>query len=359
MPLDEDAARYAAARARAARANELNRRRQDAEAMGRFVEEPITARNIREYGSIFDPADFADLEDIAASTRRRGVGAYSTDTGTVRRTPPRARFPTDAEYRAIQFQNFLNNIDTQSRQGARIQEFVNKNPQLAQQIFNTSLGLRSKVSGTQKKLAGISNNIYQAADNFRAKYHDGRFIPDFIANPLGLNNPLVEAGGLIKEGTRLNPQGLTFLKEQKDLGSVLDQMQLDAMAGKVTASYFSRNVANPKLNIAFQSASGYTDPSSLKKEKAQAAAEIQRLENELNAKNITERKRKIIQRDLELQNRRFKNFSTQLSVSQQALEANPLTSEAIRYQLGSVISAAPEGTMITASPIGGPSGGRS
>ena len=33
-------------------------------------------------------------------------------------------------------------------------------------------------------------------------------------------------------------------------------------------------------------------------------------------------------------------------------------SEAIRYQLGSVISAAPEGTMITASPIGGPSGGR-
>lgn len=181
MPLDEDAARYAAARARAARADELNRRRQDAEAMGRFVEERITARNIREYGSIFDPADFADLEDIAASTRRRGVGAYSTDTGTVRRTPPRARFPTDAEYRAIQFQNFLNNIDTQSRQGARIQEFVNKNPQLAQQIFNTSLGLRSKVSGTQKKLAGISNNIYQAADNFRAKYHDGRFIPDFIA----------------------------------------------------------------------------------------------------------------------------------------------------------------------------------
>jgi hypothetical protein len=336
--------------------------------MGRFVEEPITARNIREYGSIFDPADFADLEDIAASTTRmvrnpytgemtargRGVGAYSTGTGTVRRTPPRARFPTDAEYRAIQFQNFLNNIDTQSRQGARIQEFANKNPQLAQQIFNTSLGLRSRISEAQQKLA----NIYQTADNFRAKYHDGRFIPDFIANPLGLNNPLVEAGGLIKEGTRLNPQGLTFLKEQKDLGSVLDQMQLDAMAGKVTASYFSRNVANPKLNIAFQSATGYTDPSSLKKSKAQAAAEIQRLENELNAKNITERKQRIIQRDLELQNRRFKNFSKQLSVSQQTLQANPLTSEAIRYQLGSVISAAPEGTLITASPIGGPSGSR-
>jgi hypothetical protein len=190
-----------------------------------------------EYESMFDPADFVDAEDIAAST--------------VRRTPPTARSP--------QFQNFLNNINTQSPQSARIQEFVNKNPQLAEKIFNTSSGLRSKVSGTQKKLAGISNNIYQAAENFRTKYHDGSFIPDFIANPLGLNNPLVEAGGLIEEGTRLNRQGLTFLKEQRDLGPVLNRRQLDAMGGKVTANYFSRNRANPQINIAFQSATGYTD----------------------------------------------------------------------------------------------------
>lgn len=310
-----------------------------------IVDEPITARNTREYGSIFDPADF---EDIAASTRRRGIGAYSTGIGT----PPRAQFPTDAEYRSIQFQNFLSNIDTQSRQGARIQEFANKNPQLAQQIFNTSLGLRSRISGAQQKLA----NIYQTAENLRAKYHDGRFIPDFIANPLGLNNPLVEAGGLIKEGTMLNPQGLTFLKEQKDLGSVLDQMQLDAMGGKVTALIGSG--PEPRLDIAFQSATGYTEPSFLKKSKASAAAQIQKLENELNVKGIDEGRRRRLQRDLDLQRSRFRNFSDELRIAQEALKTNPLTSEAIRYQLGSVISAAPEGTMITAAPIGGAAGGR-
>lgn len=299
---------------------------------------PLEAMGPEYYQSIFDPSDFADVEDIAASTGRQINRGQFVE-------PP------------SQFQNFLNNINTQSPQGARIQELVNKNPQFAEKIFNTSVGLGSKAFKAQEKLAGINDRIYQTAENLKAKYQRGEFIPGFIAKPLGLNNPLVEAGGLIQGGTRLNPQAINFLQEQKALGSVLDRYKLDAMGGNVNANYVPHYL-NPRIDIAFQSATGYKDPSSLKKSKADAAAQIQRLQNELNASDITERKREYIQQDLRVQNERFKNFSNELRVSQEALQANPLTSEAIRYQLGSVISAAPEGTLITASPIGGSSGSR-
>lgn len=304
MPLDAETVRLL---------NELSRRRGDREAMGRFAtpyEEPVRQIN---RGQFVEPPS--------------------------------------------QFQNFLNNLDTQSLQSARIRELVNKNPQLAEKIFNTSVGLGSNVFKTQQKLAGISDNIYQAAENFRTKYQSGEFIPDFIANPLGLNNPLVEAGGLIEEGTKLNRQGIIFLKEQKDLGPVLNRHKLNALGGSVTAN-LGPNRSNPRLDIAFQSATGYSDPSTLKKSKADAAAQIQRLQNELNAKDLDAGRRVSIERNLRVQNERFKNYSEALRVSQEALLDNPLTSEAIRYQLGSVISAAPEGTMITASPIGGSSGSR-
>jgi hypothetical protein len=288
--------------------------------------------------SLFDPADFANVENIGASTSRQINRGQFVE-------PP------------SQFQNFLNNIGTQSPQGARIQELVNKNPKLAEKIFNTSAGLGSKASKAQEKLAGINNKIYQTAENLKTKYQRGDFIPGFIARPLGLNNPLVETGGLVEGGARLNPEGIRFLQEQKTLGSVLDKTQLNAMGGNVTARYVPHYL-NPKLDIAFQSATGYRDPSSLKKSKADAAAQIQRLENDLNALGITDREKNYIQENLKIQNERFKNFSNELRVSQEAIQANPLTSEAIRYQLGSAISAAPEGTLITASPIGGTSGSR-
>jgi hypothetical protein len=289
--------------------------------------------------SIFDPSDFTDAEDIAESTGRQINRGQFVE-------PP------------SQFQNFLNTINTQSpQQGARVQELVNKNPQLAEKIFNTSAGLGSKVAKTQKQLDSINDILYQTAENLKTKYQRGEFIPGFIAKPLGLNNPLVEAGGLVEAGTRLNPQAINFLQEQKDLGSVLDRRKLDAMGGSVTAGYVA-NPDNPRIDIAFQSATGYKDPSSLKKSKADAAAQIQRLENELNTPGITRGRQKFIEQDLRVQNERLKNFSNELRVSQEALQANPLTSEAIRYQLGSVISAAPEGTLITASPIGGASGSR-
>ena len=297
------------------------------------------------YESPFDPADFADVEDIAASTGRQINRGQFVE-------PP------------SQFQNFLNNIGTQSPQGARIQELVNKNPKLAEKIFNTSAGLGSKASKAQEKLAGIDNKIYQTAENLKTKYQRGDFIPGFIARPLGLNNPLVEAGGLVEGGARLNPEGIRFLQEQNKSDLILDRhLRLNAMGGHVDIDYLpesriGRGNKGPKLDIGFQSATGYKDPSSLKKSKADAAAQIQRFQNELNVPGITDGRRKYIEQDLRFLKERFEDFSNALRMSQDALQANPLTSEAIRYQLGSAIAAAPEGTMLTASPIGGAEGSR-
>jgi len=304
------------------------------ETYGRDIEEPV-----------FDINDFADAEDIEASTRRQPItrGEFIE--------PP------------SEFQNFLNNINTQTTQGARIQELVNKNPKLAEKIFNTSVGLGSQAFKAQEKISGINDQIYAAAENLRRKYQQGEFIPGFIAKPLGLNNPLVEAGGIVSGGARLNPQGIRFLQEQKDLGSVLDRTSLDALGGRVNASYvpkasITQNRVGPLLDIAFQSATGYSDPSSLKRSKADAAKQIQRLQAELETPNLKPSRQQFIQENLKLQNERLQNFSEELLRSQKLQAEYPLTSEAIRYQLGSAISAAPEGTTIAARPIGGAEGGR-
>jgi len=262
-------------------------------------------------------------------------------------------------------QDFLNETiaayGADSPQATRTQEFVTRKPALAENIFNASVRLGEYAN----KFSNINDALYEKATKLKTKYQAGDFIPDFIAAPLGLKNPLVEPGGLIEGGARLNPEGIRFLQEQKNLGFVLDRRQLDAMGGNVTIehypqanAYITPNKTGPRLDIAFQSATGYTDPSFLKKSKADAAAQIQRLENELNTPGITKRRQQFIEQDLRMQNERFKNFSNELLRSQQALETYPLTSEAIRYQLGSAIAAAPEGTMLTAKPIGGSEGSR-
>jgi len=285
-----------------------------------------------------DPSDFADAEDIEVSTRRQ----------------PITRGESIEEPSA--FQNFLNNINRQTTQGARIQELVDKNPKLAEKIFNTSVGLG-------EKFAGINDQLYAAAENIKRKYQQGEFIPSFISKPLGLNNPLVEPGGIVSGGARLNPQGVRFLQEQRDLGSVLNRGTLNAFSGRVNPTYMpnisiTQGKVKPILNIAFQSATGYQEPSFLKKSQADAASQIQRLEEELKSPKLSPGRQLVIQENLKTQNQRFENFSKELSRFQQLQTEYPLTSEAIRYQLGSVISAAPEGTTITANPVGGASGGR-
>lgn len=260
-------------------------------------------------------------------------------------------------------QDFLNETiaayGADAPQTARVQEFITRKPGLAENIFNTSVRLGEYAN----KFSNINDALYEKATKLKTKYQAGDFIPDFIAAPLGLKNPLVEPGGLIEGGTRLDPQGIRFLQEQKNLGSILDRRQLDAMGGDVTIGYnpnvyISSSRTGPRLDLAFKSATGYNDPSSIKKAKADAAAQINRLEAELESPDITPSKQTYIKESLNLQKQRFENFSNDLLRSQQALEAYPLTSEAIRYQLGSAIAAAPEGTTLTANPIGGPEGSR-
>lgn len=260
-------------------------------------------------------------------------------------------------------QDFLNEIiaayGADAPQTTRVQEFITRKPGLAENIFNTSVRLGEYAD----KFSNINNALYENAERLKAKYRAGDFIPDFIAAPFGLKNPLVEAGGLIEGGTKLNPEGIRFLQEQKNLGSILDRRQLDAMGGNVHIRYtpdaqITRNKKGPRLDIAFQSATGYTDPSSLKKAKAHAAAQISRLQAELESPDITPEQQRNIKESLNVQNQRFENFSNDLLRSQQAIEAYPLTSEAIRYQLGSAITAAPEGITLTANPIGGSEGSR-
>jgi len=308
------------------------------ERYGRDIEEPVFDDSV--WADVF-----ADAEDIEASTRRQ----------------PITRGESIEE--PSQFQNFLNNINRRTTQGARIQELVDKNPKLAEKIFNTSVGLGSQMFRAKEKIAGINNAVYETAENFKRKYQQGEFIPGFISKPLGLNNPLVEAGGIVSGGTRLNPQGVRFLQEQKNLGSVLDRGTLNAFSGRVNPTYMpnasiTQGKVGPILDIAFQSATGYNEPSFLKKSQADAASQIQRLEEELKSPKLSPGRQSFIQENLKTQNQRLKNFSEELLRFQQLQTEYPLTSEAIRYQLGSVISAAPEGTTITANPIGGASGGR-
>jgi hypothetical protein len=313
-------------------------------------------------GDVFDDLDLEEqLEEIH---NLRSEGLTEREIAYTLRSEPREQAPRSRA------QDFLSETiavyGADAPQTARVQEFITRKPRLAENIFNVSAGLgeyANRLGDYTNKFSNINDALYEKATKLKTKYQAGDFIPDFIAAPLGLKNPLVEPGGLIEGGTRLDPEGIRFLQEQKNLGSVLDRRQLDAMGGHVTIGYnpnvyISSSRTGPRLDLAFQSATGYNDPSSLKKAKADAAAQINRLQAELESPDITPSKQTYIKESLNLQKQRFENFSNELLRSQQAIEAYPLTSEAIRYQLGSAIAAAPEGTTLTANPIGGPEGSR-
>ena len=300
-------------------------------------------------GDVFDDVDLEAQAEEIHNLRSEGLTEQQINE-TLRGNQSRA-------------QDFLNETiaayGADAPQTARVQEFVTSKPRLAENIFNASVAIGQYAD----KFSSLNDALYQKAEKLKAKYDAGDFIPGFIAGPLGLKNPLVEAGGLIEGGVKLNPEGIRFLQEQKNLGNVLDRRQLDAMGGNVTIgyspdAYITRNKTGPRLDIAFQSGTGYTDPSSLKKSKADAAAQINRLQAELESSDITPSKQTYIKEALNLQKQRFENFSNELLRSQQTIEAYPLTSEAIRYQLGSAIATAPEGTTLIANPIGGPQGSR-
>jgi len=329
-------------------------------------------------GDIFDDVNWAnaarELEQAASSRaveeesirRRERYSAQQIEEllNEVRRTSVTNPSSQGRQSRAQDFLNEMIGVyGANAPQTARVRELVTKNPGLAEKILNTSAAIGTYAHKGSVLLSGLDSALSQKAEKLKTKYQSGDFIPGFIAGPLGLKNPLVEAGGLLESGARLNPEGIRFLQGQKNLGDVLDRSRLDAMGGHVDIGYspdtlITRNKTGPRLSIAFQGATGYTDPSSLKRSKADATAQIKRLQAELESPDITPGRQQFIKESLNLQERRFENFSNELLRSQQAIEAYPLTSEAIRYQLGSAIAAVPEGTTLFASPIGGPEGSR-
>ena len=247
-----------------------------------------------------------------------------------------------------------------SPQAIRLQELATKKPNLTENIFNASVG----VGRYADKLSSINDALHEKATNLKTKYQAGDFIPGFIANPLGLKNPLVEAGGTVLAGTRLNPEAIKFLTEQQRLGSTLNGYPLDALGGQVNATFqenFRLPAANPegqvrvpRVDIAFQSPSQYTDPSSLKQEEAKLKKLVDASQDLINTGRASE-----------TESTRLKNLqdalqrtTNELNFTLAAAKASPLASEAIRYQLGSVLTEVPENTLITASPIGGAKGAR-
>ena len=196
--------------------------------------------------------------------------------------------------------------------------------------------------------------MYNATQKVKEQYRSQDLVPGFISNALGLKNPLVEAGGVVPGGSRLNSDAIKWLQTQP--ADPLKESFGSAMGGAVNTK-FDTSKDTPRLNIAFEGLQGYTDPSSIKQTVSKAKKEIE--ENLRRIKSLgpnadTDYLTHSIGRNEE----RLKGLMNQLREIKIAAEKNPLASEAIRYRLGDVLSSVPENTLITAHPIGGPKGGR-
>lgn len=261
--------------------------------------------------------DFADAEDIASSTGRQPASADP-------------------------FQNFLNtSVQTfNPTQRAQIEQLAQTNPELARKIFETS----TKVGGAIKRGQEIGRYLTTKAQQ----------LPEAIAAPFRLTNPIVEPGGIIPPGTKLNAQAANWLAEQT--GNPLNQYSLDAMGGKVkfVKNPFSTDL--PEYDIAFEGASGFTRPKQVRKDLARIQNEINKIQTNLKSLNPeTDRTQYLYNQDeLEAFTRRRQGLVETLNEFKQ----NPLVSEAVRYQLGRGIEAIPENSLLTAAPIGGAGGER-
>lgn len=230
------------------------------------------------------------------------------------------------------FESFMRDVVPFNPQARNIQRLAEKNPALVENIFNTAEKAGNLKQGAQAYLS-------KAKEKLGNLYETATTVPRFIAQPLGLYNPLVEPGGVVKAGSRLNPEAISWLSKQK--GSALDE-SLEAMGGSVSvrSRYGGSFGSEPGYNIEFKGATGgYTRPAQIRKEIAQ-------LENQLKVSEKAKTDEFLVEQLQALKN--------QLSTIKQS----PLASEAIRYQLGRALTEIPTGSKIHASPIGGPKGER-
>lgn len=226
------------------------------------------------------------------------------------------------------FELFMRDVVPFNPQAQNIQRLAEKNPALAENIFNTAQKAGNLKQGAQAYLSKAKEkvgNLYETATT----------VPKFIAQPLGLYNPLVEPGGVVKAGSRLNPEAISWLSKQT--GSALDE-DLEAMGGNVSVR--SSYGTEPAYGIEFRGATGdYSRPAEIRKE-------IKQVENRLTASNT--------EKTNEMWLRHLASLQSQLADVKKA----PLAAEAIRYQLGRALTEIPVGSKIYASPVGGPKGER-
>lgn len=181
-----------------------------------------------------------------------------------------------------------------------------------------------------------ANNLKEFAGKFKVNPRD--LVPGFIANPLALRNPLVEAGGVIERGAQPNPELADWLSRQT--GSPFDK-KLEALGGSVSVSSYLRNKNNPTFDIAFRGPIGFKRPKSLRKDLKEVEAELEFLSKQPESKDIQERIS------------RFSKNREALKSQLEEFTGNPYTSETVKYQLGRAIEQMPVGSIITAAPIGG------
>ena len=284
--------------------------------------------------------EFADYESMQESTQR-GIQPGDVFDDVFAEMPSNVIPPS-------QFETLLNRTPTTPRK-----EQIGK----------------SIVTLATNKVNNLNENLYNKALQLKADYQAGDLIPGFISKPLGLKNPLVQAGGVVQEGAALNPEAINWLRSQPE--NPLNRSHMSALGGKVTTQFKPATeketgrfgVKQPYLDISFTGTSGYDDPSTVKKSISESKKIIADIETALpdsnfDASRSSEYRQKIRQQRLEAQTNILNNQLNALNVMKAKEETNPLAKEAIRYRLGDVISSAPEDTLITASPIGGDKGGR-
>jgi hypothetical protein len=206
------------------------------------------------------------------------------------------------------------------------------------------------------KGSALNDVLYKKANDFKQQYLYGDLVPGFISKPLGLKNPLVDAGGIVPGGSQLNPSAIGWLQNQSKLGDPLERPDAYAMGGKVHTRFNASEDA-PKLNIAFQGLQGYRSPSELKQTIFKTKNLVDENLKQIGSLEHDSESRRWSLGFIERNKEKLKDLMDQLNEAKAAAKANPLASEAIRYRLGDVLSAIPENTLINAQPIGGPKGG--
>jgi hypothetical protein len=286
--------------------------------------------------NVDDPANWHDFEEIVNSARRTGTPASVFNPEQVRG---------------------LGATTSQVSSGIDLLRDSLNNARNVRPPNKTAVLLGDVLGFAISKGMDLNDVLHKKANDFKQQYLSGDFVPGFISKPLGLKNPLVDAGGIVPGGSQLNSNAIGWLQNQSKLGDPLERPNAYAMGGKVNTRFDAAG-DTPKLNIAFEGLQGYRDPSGLKQEISKTKKLIDENLKQIGSLEHDSESRRWSLGFIERNKERVKDLMGQLSEMKSAAEKNPLASEAIRYRLGDVLSAIPENTLITAQPIGGAKGGR-